>query len=123
MNPNILRSACLAVALAVPMAADAGRTEARTAVTRAESGVAAANRAGAPQHASVEYGLARDQLMQAERACERRDWDDCERAAHRAHADARLAEARTRQRRAETATAAIEAAIDDLRAELDRQGA
>ncbi len=112
----------LAALLAAPLSAEAGRSEARTALTRASSGVAAAERAGAPEQASVELGLARDQLMLAARACERRDWNVCERAAHRAHADARLAEARTRQLRAEAATGSIEAAVDTLRAELARQG-
>jgi len=123
MNTPIIPSLGLALLLALPGAALAGRSDAETALTRASSGVAAAQRAGAPQVATIEYGLAWDQLQLAERACSRRDWDDCEHAAHRAHADARVAEARTRQLQAERATAAIEAAIDDLRAELARQGA
>ena len=124
MNTHyLIQPLALAMLLALPAAAQAGRSEAQTALTRASSGVAAAQRTGAPQIATVEYGLAYDQLLLAERACSRRDWDDCEDAAHRAHADARVAEARTRQLQAERATAAIEAAIDDLRAELARQGA
>jgi hypothetical protein len=109
--------------LAMPVAAQAGRTEAETALTRASSGVAAAERAGAGQASPSEAAIAREQLMLAQRACERRDWDDCERAALRSHADARLAEARTRQANAESATAALKAAVDTLRAELARTGA
>ena len=123
MNTPTIHSLGLALLLVLPGAALAGRSDAETALTRAGSGVAAAQRAGAPQVATIEYNLAWDQLQLAERACSRRDWDDCEHAAHRAHADARVAEARTRQLQAERATAAIEAAIDDLRAELARQGA
>jgi uncharacterized iron-regulated membrane protein len=111
-----------AVLLALPLSALAGRNEANTALTQASSGVAAAERAGAPQAAAVELANARDQLLLATRQCERRDWDDCERAARRAHADARLAEARTRQHNAESATRSLEAAVDTLRAELARQG-
>jgi hypothetical protein len=123
MKLNVIHTLCAALLLALPIAAHAGRSEAETALTRASSGVAAAERAGAPATGSVEAGLAREQLMVAQRACERREWDDCERAAFRSHADARLAEARTRQIKAEAATAALQAAVDTLRAELVRTGA
>jgi len=123
MKQLTLTTILAALLLAVPLVAQAGRGEAETALTRANSGVAAADRAGAVEFSTVEIGIAREQLMQANRACERRDWDDCERAAHRAHADARLAEARTRQSKAETATAALKAAVDTLSAELARSGA
>lgn len=127
MTPNRLTSlrtplVAFALLLALPFAAEAGRNEAQTALTRASSGVAAAERAGAPQVAGVELIQAHDQLLLASRQCERRDWDECERAAHRAHADARLAEARTRQHNAESATRSLEAAVDTLRNELARQG-
>ena len=45
-----------------------------------------------------------------------------EREAQRARADGRVAEARACPVKAETATAEIEAAVDTLRAELNRQG-
>lgn len=86
-----LPALCAALLLALPVAAHARRDDAETALTRATSGVAAAERAGAPQTRPVEAGIAREQLMHAQRACERREWDDCEAAACRAHADARLA--------------------------------
>jgi hypothetical protein len=123
MNATAPKALGLALLLALPFSAQAGRTEASTALTQAASGIAAAERTGAAQHASVELNIARDLLMQAERHCERRDWDNCERAARRAHADGRLAEARTRQFNAESATVRIESAIETLRAELQRQGA
>lgn len=123
MKLKTIHSLCAALLLAMPVAALAGRGEAETALTRASSGVAAAERAGALQASPSEAGIAREQLMLAQRACERRQWDDCERAAFRSHADARLAEARTRQANAETATAALKAAVDTLRAELARPGA
>lgn len=122
MKSSTLKLPGLLLLLALPLAAQAGRGEAQTALTQAGSGFAAAQRAGAPSAAAVELDLARDNLMQAERACERRDWDICERAARRAHADARLAEARTRQHQAESATRRISAAVETLRTELARQG-
>jgi hypothetical protein len=108
--------------LALPLAALADRGDAQTALTRASGGFAAAERAGAAQASPAESAVAREQLMLAERACERRDWDDCERAAQRAYADARLAESRTRQSTAESATASLKAAVETLRAELARSG-
>ena len=123
MKPMTIHSICAVLLLAMPALAMAGRDEAETALTQANSGVAAAERAGALQSSAAEVAVAREQLMLADRACERRDWDDCERAAHRSHADARLAEARTRQANAEAATAALQAAVETLRSELSRTGA
>ena len=62
----------LAVLLALPMAAQAGRSEAETALTQAGSAVAAAERTGATRNASVEFQVARDLFGQAQRACEDR---------------------------------------------------
>jgi hypothetical protein len=123
MKSMTIQSICAVLLLAMPALAMAGRDEAETALTQANSGVAAAERAGALQSSAAEFAVAREQLMLADRACERRDWDDCERAAHRSHADARLAEARTRQANAEAATAALQAAVETLRSELSRTGA
>jgi hypothetical protein len=122
MNVSTLKLPGLLLLLALPLAVQASRSDAQTALTQAGSGVAAAERSGAASAAPVELDLARGNLLQAERSCERRDWDVCERAARRAHADARLAEARTRQHQAESATRRIEAAVDTLRTELARQG-
>jgi hypothetical protein len=123
MNSRTLYALCAALLLALPVVAHAGRDEAETALTRASSGVAAAERAGAAQSSPAAAGTAREQLGLAQRACERREWDDCERAAFRSHADARLAEAHTRQVSAEAATASLRAAVETLRAELARSGA
>lgn len=121
MNRNVLPLA-LAALLALPGAAFAGRDDAKTALTQAGSAVAAAERAGAAANASVELKLGRDELSLAERLCDDREWDDCERAADRSRADSRLAEARSRQRTNEAATAELEAAVDTLRDELARTG-
>ncbi len=123
MKRPSIQSLGAALLLCLPVAALAGHDEAETALTRASSGVAAAERAGALENSSAEVAVAREQLMLAQRACERREWDDCERAAYRSHADARLAEARTRQVMAESATEALRAAVETLRTELARNGA
>jgi len=112
----------LALLLAIPGLAQAGRQDAELMLTRAQGAVAAADRAGAPQAAATEYRIARDSLARAQGLFERRAWDDAELEAAKAHADGRLAEARARQARSETAAAQIEAAIETLRAEIARQG-
>lgn len=116
-----LQALCLAL-LSLPALAVAGRQEADLALTQARSAVAAAERAGGVQAAPTQISDARAMLARAEGSYEDREWTDAEREAHRARADGRLAEARARQFKAESATAEIEAAVDTLRAELNRQG-
>ena len=112
----------LALALALPGIAQAGRQESELALTQARSAVAAAERAGATTEAANEFNAARDTLAQAQGSFDDRDWDDAELESHRARADARVAEARSRQAKAERAAAEIQAAIDTLRAEIARNG-
>jgi hypothetical protein len=115
-------TAALAILLALPGAALANRQDAEIALTQARASVGAAERAGAIELAGVELKTAHDMLRRAEGSMERRRWDDAEREASMARADGRLAEARTRQYRAERAAAEVEAAVEMLRAELMRQG-
>ncbi|HRQ63410.1 MAG TPA: DUF4398 domain-containing protein [Xanthomonadaceae bacterium] len=112
----------MAVLLALPGAALAGRQDAEIALTEARASVGAAQRAGAVELAGIELKTARDMLARAEASMERRRWDDVEREASMARADGRLAEARTRQYRAERSAAELEAAVETLRRELQRQG-
>jgi hypothetical protein len=116
------RILALALLLAIPSLAYAGRQEAEVMLTRAQGAVAAADRAGAPQEAANEYRTARDTLVRAQGLFERRQWDNSELEAAKAHADARLAEARARQAKAEAAATQMQAAIETLRAEIARQG-
>lgn len=115
------QAACLLL-LTLPALAMAGRNEADQALTQARSAVAAAERAGSLQAAPTETQDARSLLAAAEGSYEDRDWLDAEREAQRSRADARVAEARARQFKAESATSEIEAAVETLRAELARQG-
>jgi len=114
----------LAGLLLVPMTAPAaaGEREAELALARASTAIAAAQRIDADAYASDPLAIGRAALSQAQRACAVGAWLDCERAAERAHADARLAEARTRQSRAEADTERLAAAVQSLRDELDLRG-
>ena len=111
----------LAAALALAGPAFAGKQSAELALTQARSAVAAAERAGAVNEVPQDFSTARDSLAQAQGSYEDREWDDSELESHRARADARVAEARSRQTKAERAMIEIEAAIDTLRAEIARQ--
>lgn len=122
MRTRTLPTILMLPLLALPLSALADRGDAQMALARANGGLAAAERAGALRASPTEAAVAREQLMLAERACERRDWNDCERSAERAYADARLAEARTRRATAESATASLRAAVETLRVELARSG-
>ena len=114
----------LAIALLVlPLSAWAGKDEAQVALTAARSNVAAADRADAARHATVELKTARDLLVRAEGSFADRDWDDAEREAQRAKADGRLAETRSRQHIAETQLRELEKTIQTLREEIARSGA
>jgi TATA-binding protein-associated factor Taf7 len=112
----------LAMLLALPMTALAGKQEAELALTAARSNVAAAERAEAARHATIELKAARDLLARAEGSFDQRDWTDAEREAERAKADARLAETRARQRIAESQLAELERSIQTLREEIARNG-
>lgn len=117
------RKSVFVVMLALPMAVFAGKQEAELALTAARANVAAADRADAGLHATLDLKNARDLLAQAEGSFADRDWTDAELEANRAKADGRLAEARSRQVVAESALAEVEAAIRSLRDELARKGA
>jgi len=117
------RKIVCALMLALPFSAFAGKDEADLALTAARANVAAAERADAAKHATLELKAARDLLTRAEGSFEDRDWTDAEREAERAKADARLAETRARQHTSETRLAEMEAAIRTLRTEINREGA
>ena len=108
-----------ATTLAAP--AFAGRQDAELGLTEARSAVAAAERAGATEFAAPELNIARDMLARAEGSYDDRDFDDSEDEAEKAVLDARLAESRARQQKAEMAANEVEAAIDSLRLEVGRQ--
>ena len=114
----------LAFAIATTLVATpafAGKRDAELGLTQARSAVDAAERAGAAEFAGPELNIARDMLARAEGSYDDRDFDDSEDEAERAVLDARLAEARARQQKAEIAANEVEAAIESLRLEVARQ--
>lgn len=111
----------LATALFAAAPAYAGRQDAEIGLTAARSAVEAAERAGAPEYAPTELDVARDMLARAEGSYDDRDFDDSEGEAEMAKLDARLAEARARQEKAEIAANEVEAAIESLRVEVNRE--
>jgi multidrug resistance efflux pump len=116
------RTLLCAALLALPLSAFAGRSEAELELTSARANVAAAERADATTHATLELREARDLLARAEGSFADRDWDDAELEAQRAKADARLAEALARQRIAEATLAEMQRTLDTLRDEITQAG-
>jgi non-homologous end joining protein Ku len=109
-----------ATALFAAAPAYAGRQDAELELTQARSAVEAAERADAAEYAPTELNVARDMLARAEGSYDDRDFDDSGNEAELAAVDARLAEARARQQKAEIAATEVEAAIDSLRVEVTR---
>jgi hypothetical protein len=113
----------LSAALALPgLALGANRHDAELALTAAGTALQAAERAGAAELAAPDLSNARSGLVKAQGLMERRDWSDSLLASEKTQADALLAEARSRQARAETATQEIDDAVQTLRSELGRGG-
>jgi hypothetical protein len=103
----------------MPGVADAAtHDQAELALARAHTAVDTTQTADAARDAQSAYNDARNHLIAADGACERRNWSDCWYSADKAAADANLAGARSRQMRAEAATAEIEASLEVVRAQL-----
>lgn len=118
-----IRTWILIAALALPgVAAAANRHDAELAMTAAQSALDAAERAGAAQFAMSDLTTARSGMAHAQGLANDRDWTDSMLASEKTRADAILAEARSRQARAEATTEEVEAAVRTLRIELGRVG-
>jgi Cdc6-like AAA superfamily ATPase len=118
-----IRALILSLALALPgLAAAANRHDAELAMTAAASALESAERAGAAQYATDDLTNARNGMAHAQGLANDRDWTESMLASEKTRADAILAEARSRQARAEATTAEVEAAVRTLRVELDRAG-
>ncbi|HVH34536.1 DUF4398 domain-containing protein [Tahibacter sp. UC22_41] len=110
-------------AAALPgFAAAANRHDAELAMTAAQSALDSAERAGAAQYAGADLDTARGGMARAQGLANGRDWTESLLASEKTRADAILAEARSRQARAEATTAEVEAAVRTLRMELGRAG-
>ena len=117
MSTRIYAAALLLVTL--PLASFASdRNDAELAMTQANTAVESAERADAAQFASADLGTAHDMLASAQGAYDHRDWTIAIIDAENAKADADLAAARSRQIRAEEATAEVERSVRSLREQL-----
>jgi len=113
----------LCAALAVPgLAGAANRHDAELAMTAAVAALQAAERAGAVELAGNDLNNARNSMVRAQGLADSRDWTDSMLASEKTRADANLAEARSRQARAEGAAKEVDDALRALRSELDRSG-
>ncbi len=112
----------LSAALWCGSAFAADRQEAEIALAQAETAVQAAVSADAATAAPIDLRSAEDNLVAARGAIERRNWTDSAMNAEKAKADADLAAARSREKRASAATAEIQASVDTLRRELGQGG-
>jgi Skp family chaperone for outer membrane proteins len=92
------------------------------AFAQAQTSVQAAEAADAASAAPVEFNAAQGNLAAARGALDRRNWEASAMSSEKAQADAELAAARAREKRATAATAEIEASVETLRRELNRPG-
>ena len=109
----------LLAALAVSGAAAAvDHDTAQLELTQAVTAVQSAERDDAARYAPADLDEAHAMLDSATRAADRRNWDDAALYAERAKVTGDLASSRSRQQRAEAATAEIERSVDSLRRQL-----
>ena len=106
-------------ALAVSGAAAAvDRDTAQLEMTQAITAVQTAERDDAARYAPADLDEAHAMLGSAQGAADARSWDDTALYAERAKVAGDLASARSRQHRAESATAEIERSVDSLRQQI-----
>jgi hypothetical protein len=98
------------------------RDAANIVYAQASTAVQAAEAADAAVDAPIALNDARAHLAAANGALDRRNWDSAAMSAEKARADADLALARAREKRASAALTEIEASVETLRRELERAG-
>lgn len=119
MSRSRLRRTATLLVLSVPgLCAAATHEQAQLALERAHTAYEGAQQADAARDAPSAMNTARNMLIAADGAWERRNWTDAWLNAEKATVDANLASARSRQMRAEAATAEIEASLETVRAQL-----
>jgi hypothetical protein len=121
MQSRRFRKSCflLLAALVVSGAAAAvDRDTAQLEMTQAVTAVQTAERDDAARYAPADLDEAHSMLGSAQNAADARSWDDVALYAERAKVSGDLASARSRQHRAESATAEIERSVDSLRQQI-----
>ena len=99
-----------------------GHDDAELALVQAQTAVQGAEAADAASAAPTDWNAAQANLAAARGALDRHEWDSSVMSSEKAKADADLAAARAREKRATEATAEIEASVETLRRELNRPG-
>lgn len=115
---SFLFTALLVSAPSIAMDRDVAQME----LAQAINAVGVAQRDDAARYAPAELDEARVMLDTARRASDGRDWLEVATYAERAKVAGDLASARSRQQRAESATAEIQRGLDTLRARLATSG-
>ncbi|MEO7326724.1 MAG: DUF4398 domain-containing protein [Dokdonella sp.] len=100
-----------------------GREEAQVELAQATTAVQAAERDDALRYAPADLDEARGMLSSAQRAADSRAWTDVAIFSERAKITADLASSRSRQQRAEAATAELQRSLDALHAQPANGGA
>lgn len=114
-----IAAAALMAGVAMPMlAAAVTHDDADVAIAQAHTAVKAAETANAATEAPGEMNTAHNMMAAADGAYERGNWTESVFKSENAVADANLAVARSREQRAEAATAEIADGVDTLRARL-----
>jgi hypothetical protein len=93
------------------------------ALSQADLAIQQADKSTASQHAPLELQTAREQLAQATRAMEEKEYDEARRLAGQALVDAQLAEAKAQAEKSRQAAAELRSSIQTLRTELERASA
>lgn len=114
------RALTLAALLALPFSAQAfDRKDAELAMTEATTALQTAERADAMPEDLAEV---HDMLSNSQGAFDQHHWQECVFSAENARVDSDLAAARSRQHRAEAATAEIERSVRTLQGQLGNGG-
>jgi len=112
----------LAALLVAGTAVAIDRDDAQLELAQAINAVQSAERDDAARYAAAELDEAHAMLSSARQAADDRAWQDTATYSERAKVAGDLASARSRQQRAEAATAEIERSVDTLRVQLSTGG-
>jgi hypothetical protein len=120
---NVFRClTCVMLAAVCGVAQAIDRDEAQIELAQATTAVQAAERDDAARHAPADLGEAHAMLDEAIHAADAHAWADAARYSERAKVCGDLASARSRQHRAEAATAEIERSVNALQAAVTSGG-
>jgi len=117
---RVTRCGIAGAALALGCAACASTPVPNEKIAVAKASLQRAEQSGAPELAPVEMAAARDKLSRAEKAAADRNGDSAAQLADQANADAQLAEATAQQKHSAKAAAELDASLQALRNESQR---